>query len=83
MPNRGAAFPSIVGTPGVRGDEPCLVRTGMPAWVLVQARHLGAVGADLPRAYPTLRAADSVNAWAYYRANRSEIDAQSAENEAA
>jgi uncharacterized protein (DUF433 family) len=79
----GDAFPGVVSIPGVSGGEPCIVRTRIPVWVLVQAYRLGASEADLLRAYPTLRAEDLVNAWAYYRGRRDEIDAQIAENEAA
>ena len=79
----GDAFPGIASTPDVSGGEPCIVRTRIPVWVLVQARRLGASEADLLRAYPTLRAEDLVNAWAYARAHRAEIEAQIAENEAA
>jgi uncharacterized protein (DUF433 family) len=79
----GDAFPGIESTPGVSGGEPCIVRTRIPVWTLVQARGLGTSEADLLRAYPVLRAEDLVNAWAYYRAHREEIDAQIVENEAA
>ena len=79
----GDAFPGIAGTPEVSGGEPCIVRTRIPVWLLVQARRLGVSEADLLRAYPTLRAEDLVNAWAYARAHRDEIEAQIAENEAA
>ena len=79
----GDAFPGIDGTPGVSGGEPCVVRTRIPVWVLVQARLLGTSEADLLRCYPTLRAEDLANAWAYYRAHREEIEQQIAENEAA
>lgn len=59
------------------GGEPCIVRTRIPVWVLVlvQARRLGTSEADLLRAYPTLRAEDLANAWAYERSHRKEIDA--------
>jgi uncharacterized protein (DUF433 family) len=79
----GDAFPGIDSMPDVSGGEPRIVRTRIPVWVLVQARRLGVSEADLLRAYPTLRAEDLVNAWAYERAHRDEIDAQIAENEAA
>jgi uncharacterized protein (DUF433 family) len=39
--------------------------------------------ADLLRSYPALRAEDLVNAWAYVRANRAEIEQQIRENEEA
>jgi uncharacterized protein (DUF433 family) len=79
----GDAFPGIDSTPGVSGGEPCIVRTRIPVWILVQARNLGTDEEDLLRAYPTLREEDLANAWAYYRSHRQEIEQQIAENEAA
>jgi len=79
----GDAFPGIESNPGVCGGEPCIVRTRVPVWVLVQARRLGVSEADLLRNYPTLRAEDLVNAWGYYRAHHSEIERQIRENEEA
>ncbi|MDP2967646.1 MAG: DUF433 domain-containing protein [Deltaproteobacteria bacterium] len=79
----GDAFPGIDSIPGVCGGDPCIVRTRIPVWVLVQARRLGTSEADLLRSYPSLRAEDLANAWAYYRAHRDEIDQQIEENEAA
>ncbi len=77
----GDAFPGIDGIPGVCGGEPCIVRTRIPVWVLVQARKLGTTEAELLGFYPTLRAADLSNAWNYYRCHREEIDRQIIENE--
>jgi len=79
----GDAFPGIESRPDVCGGEPCIVRTRIPVWVLVQARNLGTSEADLLKAYPTLRAEDLANAWAYDRAHREEIERQIRENEAA
>lgn len=79
----GDAFPGIDSNPRVCGGEPCIIRTRIPAWVLEQARRLGVSEADLLRSYPTLRAEDLANAWAYVRAHREEIDEQISENEAA
>jgi uncharacterized protein (DUF433 family) len=79
----GEAFPGIESLPGVSGGEPCVVRTRIPVWVLVQARHLGTTEADLLRSYPSLRAEDLANAWAYYRSHREEIEQQIRENEKA
>ena len=79
----GDAFPDIDSIEGVCGGEPCIVRTRIPVWVLVQARKLGTSEADLLTCYPTLRAEDLVNAWAYYRAHHEEIDRQIQENEEA
>lgn len=77
----GEAFPGIESDPRIAGGEPCIVRTRIPVWVLVQARRLGASEADLLRWYPTLRAEDLSNAWAYARAHAAEIDQQIRENE--
>jgi uncharacterized protein (DUF433 family) len=79
----GNAFPGIESNPGVCGGEPCIVRTRIPVWMLEQARRLGASEADLLQAYPTLRAADLVNAWNFVQSNRLEIDRQIVENEEA
>lgn len=79
----GDSFPGIDSRPEVCGGEPCIVRTRIPVWLLVQARRLGTSEADLLRAYPTLRAEDLANAWAYYRAHPEEIEHQIRENEAA
>jgi uncharacterized protein (DUF433 family) len=79
----GDAFPGIESAPDVCGGEPCIVRTRIPLWLLVQARRLGTSEAELLRAYPTLRAEDLANAWAYYRNHRAEIDRQVRENEEA
>src|SRR5712691_6827304 len=77
----GDAYPGIESLPGVCGGEPCIVRTRIPVWVLEQARRLGTTEAELLRAYPTLRAEDLANAWAYVRSHREEIDEQIRENE--
>jgi uncharacterized protein (DUF433 family) len=79
----GEAFPGIESTPGVCGGEPCIVRTRIPVWLLVQARRLGTSEADLLRSYPMLRAEDLVQAWAYALAHREEIEQQILANETA
>jgi len=79
----GDALPGIESTPGVCGGEPCVVRTRIPVWVLVRARELGTSEADLLAAYPTLRAEDLANAWAYWRAHKEEIEEQMRQNEEA
>mgnify|MGYP001794815634 CR=1 FL=1 len=63
-------FPGVESRPGVCGGEPCIVRTRIPVWVLEQARRLGMSEVDLLRSYPTLRADDLSNAWAYVRSHR-------------
>jgi uncharacterized protein (DUF433 family) len=79
----GDAFPGIDVVPGVCGGEACIVRTRVPVWVLCQARRLGLSEAEILRNYPTLRAEDLANAWAYARAFREEIDQQILDNESA
>jgi uncharacterized protein (DUF433 family) len=79
----GDAFPGIDSRPDVCGGEPCIVRTRIPVWLLEQARRLGSSEQALLAAYPTLRAEDLVNAWAYARAHAAEIEEQIRENEAA
>ena len=79
----GDSFPGIESNPGVCGGEPCIVRTRIPVWLLAQARKLGSSEAEILRAYPSLRAEDLANAWAYYRGHRAEIEQQIQENEAA
>jgi len=78
----GDSFPGIESNSEVCGGEPCIVRTRIPVWVLVQARSLGMSEADILRSYPSLRTEDLANAWAYYRSHREEIDNEIKENEA-
>ncbi len=77
------SFPGIESTPGVCGGEPCIVRTRIPVWVLVRARQLGIAEMDILRSYPSLRAEDLANAWAYCRAHPAEIEQQILRNESA
>ena len=79
----GEAFPGIESTPDVMGGDPCIVRTRIPVWLLEQFRRLGTSEADLLASYPSLRAEDLVNAWAYVRAHPDEIDRQIGEQESA
>jgi len=79
----GDASPGIESIPNVCGGEPCIIRTRIPVWLLVQAKRLGTSEADLLQAYPTLTAQDLANAWSYYRIHRSEIEQQIRENEEA
>lgn len=77
----GDTFPGIESTPNVAGGAACIVRTRIPVWVLEQARRLGTTDADLLRAYPSLRAEDLANAWAYARSHADELARFIAENE--
>ena len=78
----GDDFPGIDSRPEVCGGDPCIVRTRIPVWLLEQARRQGTSEQSLLAAYPSLRAEDLVNAWAYVRSHLAEIDAQIQENEA-
>jgi len=77
----GDSFPSIDSSADVCGGEARIVRTRIPVWLLVQARRCGTSEADLLRCYPSLRAEDLAEAWAYYRSHREEIERQIAQNE--
>src|SRR3954465_11623025 len=77
----GGAFPGIESPPGVCGGEPCIVRTRIPVWLLQRALELGVSEAELLRSYPTLRAEDLANAWAYARAHQDEIQEHIRANE--
>ncbi len=79
----GDDFPGIDSRPDVCGGEPCIVRTRIPVWVLAQARRDGIADDALLRAYPSLRAEDLANAWAYARSHADEIERQIRENAAA
>ncbi len=76
-------FAGIDSQPDVCGGEPCIVRTRIPVWLLEQARRLGVSEQALLGAYPSLRAEDLVNAWAYVRSHSAEIDQQIRDNETA
>ena len=67
----------------VCGGEPCIRKTRIPVWLLVQLRKLGMSDPDILIAYPSLFPSDLLNAWSYYRANQAEIDRQIVENEEA
>ena len=79
----GDAHPGIESSPDVCGGDARIVRTRIPVWTLEQFRRQGLGDADILKAFPTLRAEDLANAWAYARAHRDEIDRQIDENEAA
>lgn len=78
-----SVYPGVESSADIAGGEARLVRTRIPVWVLVQARRLGSSEAEILQAYPSLRAEDLINAWAYYDAHKAEIEDQIAENEAA
>src|SRR3990170_6697374 len=74
-------WPGIERTPGVAGGAACIVRTRIPVWTLENYRRLGWSEARIMENFPTLRAADLVNAWAYADTHRAEIDQAIQDNE--
>jgi uncharacterized protein (DUF433 family) len=79
----GNAWPGIEKTADVVGGEARIVRTRIPVWMLENYRRLGWSEARILENYPTLRAIDLVNAWAYAGANRDEIDQAIQDNDEA
>lgn len=79
----GNAFPGIDHSPEVAGGEARIVRTRIPVWVLVQAKRQAMSEAQILESYPSLRAEDLANAWAYARAHLEEIEQNIVDNEAA
>ncbi len=73
--------PGIEHSSGICGGNARIAGTRIPIWTLVQYQKLGANEADLLRAFPTLRAENLANAWAYYRTHKDEIEQQILENE--
>jgi uncharacterized protein (DUF433 family) len=61
----GEAPSGIDRNAGVMGGAACIVRTRIPVWLLVQLRQMGMREAEILSNYPTLRASDLINAWAY------------------
>jgi uncharacterized protein (DUF433 family) len=76
------SFPGVDSRLEVCGGEPCIVRTRIPVWLLENARRRGASEQLLLASYPSLRAEDLVNAWAYARSHGAEIEEHIRENEA-
>ena len=68
-------------TPGVCGGDACIRQTRIPIWVLVNASRLGVSEAGLLEDYPTVRATDLANAWAYADTYPDEIETAIRQNE--
>jgi uncharacterized protein (DUF433 family) len=76
-------WPGIEKTPGVAGGDACIVRTRIPVWTLEGYRRLGWSEARILENFPTLRAGDLVQAWAYTAAHTEEIEQALRENQEA
>jgi uncharacterized protein (DUF433 family) len=74
VPDLAHAWSGIERSPDVMGGDACLVRTRIPVWLLERYRRLGWSEARILENFPTLRAVDLVNAWAYSDAHRDEIE---------
>ena len=73
-------FPGIEKTPNVCGGSACVIRTRIPVWTLVSFKKLGVGDNKLLNSYTTLRQQDLNNSWAYYTANKNEIERDITEN---
>ena len=71
----------IEAAPGVCGGDPRISGSRIAVWTLEQYRRQGMSESEILANYPTLRAADLVNAWAFVDAHPEEIDRQIGENE--
>jgi uncharacterized protein (DUF433 family) len=80
LKNMGEPALGIEKTKGVCGGSACIIRTRIPVWTLVSLKNDGAADAILLDAYPSLRQQDLNNAWAYYKAQKKEIDLDIKEN---
>jgi uncharacterized protein (DUF433 family) len=73
-PDVARAWSGVERSPDVIGGDACLVRTRIPVWLLESYRRLGWSEARILENFPTLSAADLVNAWAYRDSHREEIE---------
>lgn len=64
----------ITRKPGVCGGRACIDGTRMPVWSLVNHRLIGFTESEILYNFPSITPQDLKNAWAYYKANKAEID---------
>ena len=69
-----ADFPGIEKTPNVCGGSACVIRTRIPVWSIVEYMQMGIGKEKLLLNFPTLRAQDLANSWAYYNANKADYN---------
>jgi len=69
------SWQGIEKNPKVMGGEACIRQTRIPVWLLVSLQRQGASEAYILEDYPSLSAADLVNAWLYAETHLDEIDA--------
>jgi uncharacterized protein (DUF433 family) len=71
--SRARRCEKIEKTPGVCGGAARVAGTRIPVWQLVEARNLGVSEAQLLIDYPSLKAVNLVDAWAYADDHAGEI----------
>lgn len=69
--------------PTIMGGDACIRQTRIPVWLLVSLQRQGASEAYILEDYPSLSAADLVNAWLYAETHLEEIEAAIQRQEAA
>jgi uncharacterized protein (DUF433 family) len=67
-------WPGVAKTPDVLGGDAYIAYTHIPVWTLESYRRIGWTEAQLLTTFPTLRAIDLVQAWAYVAAYPAEIE---------
>ncbi len=78
---RPTRYPGIVRTPGVCGGAARFIRTRIPVWTVVRMQQLGMSDVDILRSFPSLRAVDLAEAWAFTEDHREEVEKGIRENE--
>ena len=83
----GVASPVEIGgmiarTPGIKGGTPHIAGTGVTVRTVVRWYKLGMSAEEIAAEYPHLSLAQVYGALAYYHANRDEMDAHMAAEEA-
>ncbi len=76
-------YPGIASDPDVLGGDARIGNTRIGVWMLVRMRQLGTSDAVILMNYPSLKAQDLVDAWAYADAHSEEIETAIYENETA
>ena len=79
--HRPTRFPGIVRTPGVCGGSPRFIRTRIPVWTVVRMQQVGIPEAEILRSFPSLRAVDLAEAWAFAEEHSEEVERDIRENE--
>ena len=74
MTATNADEPLIQKTPDVIGGQACIGRSRIAVFMVVEQKQLGSTDARMLYNYPTLTQQDLDAAWAYYAANRQEIE---------